>query len=258
MSEPVIHLMRLPPRKSGKGVHPKVYLPSRCSCSVHEKEDALSSYPRISEPLTTSWSIIAIFCPSYQNSWTKYKNQKSLPTRPPGTYHLDGIWASNEWETVFCMWYGHFEYWVMPFGQRPTNFQHFINVVLRDYLGLFIVVYFDDICMYSTNQAIHNTHAQCFLTRLLEHGKLEKMWVQSHRDSVPWAYYLHHGDPNGSKEGNCHTRMGYSYQSQRCSTFFGFANFYWRFILQFSTTVAPLTTLLWKAVPFCCSNCLQY
>jgi len=69
----------------------------------------------------------------------------------PGAYNRIRIKEGEKWKTAFRTRFGHFEYLVMPFGltNAPATFQAFINNVLRQYLDVFVVVYLDDILVYS-------------------------------------------------------------------------------------------------------------
>ncbi len=68
-----------------------------------------------------------------------------------GTYNLLRIRPSDEWNTAFRTRYGHFEYTVMPFGltNAPVVFQHLMNDIFREYMDEFVVVYLDDILIFS-------------------------------------------------------------------------------------------------------------
>ena len=96
-----------------------------------------------------------------------------------GAYNLVRIRKGDEWKTAFRTRYGHFEYTVMPFGltNAPAVFQHLMNDVLRDYLDVFVIVYLDDILIFSQDQQQHDKHVRLVLERLREEGlfaKLEK------------------------------------------------------------------------------------
>ena len=67
----------------------------------------------------------------------------------------------------------------MPFGltNAPTVFQHMANDIFRDFLDIFIIIYLDDILIYSKTQEDHDIHIWQALQRLREYGlyaKLEK------------------------------------------------------------------------------------
>jgi len=68
-----------------------------------------------------------------------------------GAYNLLKIRPGDEWKTAFRTRYGHFEYTVMPFGltNAPVVFQHLMNDIFRDYMDEFVVVYLDDILIFS-------------------------------------------------------------------------------------------------------------
>ena len=96
-----------------------------------------------------------------------------------GAYNLVRIRPGDEWKTAFRTRYGHFEYTVMPFGltNAPAVFQHMANDIFRDFLDIFLIIYLDDLLIYSRTQAEHDIHVRKVLQRLREYGlyaKLEK------------------------------------------------------------------------------------
>jgi len=108
------------------------------------------------------------------------------------TYHLVWIAPSDEWKTAFRMRYGSYEWLVMPFGltNAPAAFQHFVNTVFADMLDVCIVVYLDDILIYSEDMESHQQHVWEVLCHLQLHGlftKPEK--CEFHSDSVEYLGY---------------------------------------------------------------------
>jgi hypothetical protein len=77
-------------------------------------------------------------------------------------YHRIRIREGHEWKTAFRTRYGHFEYLVMPFGlaNAPATFQAYINTSLAGILDDFIIVYLDNILIYSKDPAQHQDHVR--------------------------------------------------------------------------------------------------
>ena len=61
------------------------------------------------------------------------------------------IKEGDEWKTAFRTRYGHFEYQVMPFDltNAPGSFQGYVNKILAEKLDIFVIVYLDDILIYT-------------------------------------------------------------------------------------------------------------
>lgn len=74
-------------------------------------------------------------------------------------------------KTAFNTHFGHFEYKVMCFGlaNAPATFQSLMNNIFKDYLGKFVVVYLDDILIFSDTPEEHMRHLELVLQRLREH-----------------------------------------------------------------------------------------
>ena len=65
------------------------------------------------------------------------------------------ICEGNEWKTTFRTRYGYFEYQVMPFGltNAPATFSGYINKILAEKLDVFVIVYLDDILIYTKDKS---------------------------------------------------------------------------------------------------------
>ncbi len=163
-------------------------------------------------------------------------------------YHLVRIREGDEWKTAFNTPRGHFEYLVMPFGlsNSPAVFQALVNDVLRDMVDQFIYVYLDDILIFSSSLQEHVQHVRQVLQRLLENGlfvKAEK--CNFHAQSVPFLGYIVSVEGMRVDPEKIKAVVEWPSPDSRkaLQRFLGFANFYRRFIRNFSQLAAPLTTL---------------
>ena len=163
-------------------------------------------------------------------------------------YNLIWIKESDEEKTVFRMRYGHFEYLVMSFGLATelATFQNIMNEILNDMIDFGVVIYMDDILIYSENEANHIALVKRVLSRLLEQklaiapDKCE--WQKSRIDSLGYIISANSVEMDQEK---IKTVLGWDAPEtiKDIQSFLGFANFYWRCIEGYSALTRPLTDL---------------
>jgi len=143
----------------------------------------------------------------------------------------------------------------MPMGltNAPATFQHFMNDIFQDMSDIFVVVYLDDILIYSDSEEAHHDHVRLVLTRLQQHNlhvKPEKSLF--HTYSIEFLGFM--VSPTGIAMDVAKTEAISNWPTpsnvKQIQLFIGFANFYRQFIINFSETVTPLTRLTRKDAKF--------
>ncbi|KAI2646334.1 Transposon Tf2-9 polyprotein [Labeo rohita] len=168
---------------------------------------------------------------------------------PRSAYNLIRIREGDEWKTAFLTTRGHYEYQVMPYGMAnsPAVFQSFINKIFKDLLNKFVIAYIDDILIYSKTKEDHVNHVRTVLSRLLQHQlyvKAEKCEFHVHQTSFLGYHISHQGVKMDTTKVQAVTEWPQPTTVKELHRFLGFANFYRRFIRNYSTVAAPLTSLL--------------
>ncbi|SNX84871.1 uncharacterized protein MEPE_03580 [Melanopsichium pennsylvanicum] len=166
-----------------------------------------------------------------------------------GAYNLLRIAPGHEWKTAFRTRYGSYKYLVMPFGlcNAPATFQWLMNHVLSDLLDVSVIVYLDDILVFSDNEADHHHHVCQVLDRLRKHQLYcapDK--CEFHTAFVEFLGYLVSPDGLSMDPTKVSAVLGWPppQSIRQIQVFLGFANFYRRFIRHYSRVAAPLTNLL--------------
>ncbi|WVZ97579.1 hypothetical protein U9M48_043105 [Paspalum notatum var. saurae] len=177
-------------------------------------------------------------------------------------YHQLKIRPSDIPKTAFTTKYGLYEYTVISFGltNAPAYFMQLMNLVFMDYLDKFVVVFIDDILIYSKTEAEHEEHLRLVLQRLREHKLYAKFskcefWIDEVR-------FLGHVVSKGGiavdpSKVSTVTNWKVPEIPKEVRRFLGLAGYYRRFIEKFSRIAKPMTSLLEKVAEFRWTNAQQ-
>ena len=170
-------------------------------------------------------------------------------------YHLVCIAKGDEWKTAFRTRYGSFKWLVMPFGlsNAPSAFQRFMNDIFSDVLDIFVVIYLDDILIYSDNIDDHKKHVKKVLKRLRENQLYTSPTkCVFHQDRIEFLGFVLGVDGLRMDESKTQTIQNWPtlHWVKDVQSFLGFANFYKRFIDNYTEITSPLTCLTWKNKPW--------
>ncbi|GJP47589.1 hypothetical protein CLOM_g6771 [Closterium sp. NIES-68] len=158
-------------------------------------------------------------------------------------------------KTAFRTRYGSYEYLVMPFGltNAPATFQVEMNHILQPLLDECVVVYLDDILIYSRDMKQHVEH----LRRVFEILRRERFYVKLSKSefALEKVQFLGHmvsaqGVHVDPKKIEAVRTWKTPENVKELQQFLGFANYYNRFVPQYAKIAAPLTNLLKKNTPY--------
>ncbi|KAL9249753.1 Retrovirus-related Pol polyprotein from transposon 17.6-like protein, partial [Drosera capensis] len=170
-------------------------------------------------------------------------------------YHQLRIKAEDISKTAFRTRYGHYEFVVMPFGltNAPAVFMDLMNRVFKPYLDHFVVVFIDDILVYSRDHQEHEEHLRTTLKTLREnelYAKFKKceFWL------IKVAFLGHvisgEGVKVDPKKIEAVTEWFRSSNVTEVRSFLGLAGCYRRFVEGFSKIAIPLSKLTRKSTKF--------
>ncbi|GJV51178.1 putative nucleotidyltransferase, ribonuclease H [Tanacetum coccineum] len=166
-------------------------------------------------------------------------------------YHQLRVREEDIPKTAFRTRYGHYEFQVMPFGltNAPAVFMDLMNRVCKPYLDKFVIVFIDDILIYSRNKEEHANHLRIILELL----RKEKLYAKFSKCDF-WIHIVqflgHLIDNQGLHVDPAKIEAVKNWTSLTTPTevrqFLGLAGYYRRFIKGFSKIAKPLTKLTQK------------
>ncbi|KAI3505152.1 hypothetical protein L1887_27074 [Cichorium endivia] len=170
-------------------------------------------------------------------------------------YHQLKVRDDDVAKTAFRTRYGHYEFMVMPFGltNAPAAFMELMNRVCRPFLDKSVIVFIDDILIYSKNKEEHEKH----LHEILELLRREKLYAKFSKCEF-WLsevqFLGHMICKDGVKVDPSKVEAVMNWEVPKSPTeirsFLGLAGYYRRFIQDFSKIASPLTALTRKNVKF--------
>ena len=168
-------------------------------------------------------------------------------------YHQIRIAPGDVHKTAFRTRYGHYEYLVMPFGltNAPATFQSLMNEILQEFLDKFVVVYIDDILIYSKTRQEHLLHLRKVFEKLVEHqlyAKLSKCEFFKKETEFLGHIVSQEGIHVDPKKIQAIQTWPVPQTLTQVRSLMGLMNYYKRFIKDFSKIAAPITNLMKKGV----------
>ncbi|KAF8047205.1 hypothetical protein N665_3149s0002 [Sinapis alba] len=174
-------------------------------------------------------------------------------------YHQIPVAHDDIRKTAFRTRYSHFEFVVMPFGltNAPAAFMKMVNCIFREYLDEFVIIFIDDILVYSKTKEDHERHLWAVLGRLREHKLFAKLSKSSlWQKSIGFLGHIVSADGVSvdQEKIKCIREWPQPKSATEIRSFLGLAGYYRKFIKGFSSIAQPMTKLTGKDVKFAWSE----
>nr|GEZ76092.1 putative reverse transcriptase domain-containing protein [Tanacetum cinerariifolium] len=205
-------------------------------------------------PSSSPWGASVLFVKKKDGSFRMcidYHELNKLTVK--NRYHQLSVREQDFPKTAIRTRYGHYEFQVMPFGltNAPAVFMDLVNRVCKPYLDKFVIVFIDDILIYSKNEKEHKEH----LKAILEFLKKEKLYAKFSKCEfwIPKVQFFGHViDSRGIHVDASKIESIKHWASSKTPTkirqFLGLAGYYRRFIEGFSKISKSMTMLTQKGI----------
>jgi hypothetical protein len=170
-------------------------------------------------------------------------------------YHQVRIHPDDVHKTAFRTRYGHFEFLVLPFGltNAPATFMHLMQSVFSKYLDDFVIVFLDDILIYSKTKDDHQRQVRLVLDLLRKHKLYAKeSKCEFFKDSISFLGHVISAEGISMEQDKVRAIQSWPAPTTvpGVRSFLGLAGYYRRFVKNFSRIASPLSELLNKDKPF--------
>ncbi|XP_016733447.1 uncharacterized protein [Gossypium hirsutum] len=170
-------------------------------------------------------------------------------------YHQIWMREGDEWKTAFKTKHGLYEWLVMPFGltNAPSTFMRLMNHVPHSFIEKFCVVYFDDILIYSKSLDDHLLHLKSVLDVLRKESlfaNLKKCTFCTNKVIFLGFVVSSEGLEVDQEKVKAIREWSRPTSISQVRSFHELASFYRRFVPNFSTLAAPLTSVIKKSSAF--------
>ncbi|GJR62887.1 putative reverse transcriptase domain-containing protein [Tanacetum coccineum] len=205
-------------------------------------------------PSVLPWVAPVLFVKKKDRSmrlWAKYFSKIDLRSG----YHQLRVREQDISKTAFRMRYGHYEFLVMPFGltNAPVVFMDLMNRIFHEYLDKFVIVFIDDILVYSKSEEEHEQHLRIML-EILRQKKLYAKFLKCEFWLQQVAFLGHIVSADGiimdPSKVEAITKWPRPTTVTEVRSFLGLAGYYRRFVEGFSRLALPLTQLMRKGEKF--------